>query len=253
MKTEIRKAMILAAGKGTRLGSLTSNTPKALVEINGKTLLEIVLQRLIHFGYSEFIINVHHYSDQIIEFLKQHQNFGQRIEISDETQQLLDTGGGLQKAAHFFDNGQPFLVHNVDIITDLNLDNLAQAHLASGAKASLAVRARETSRYFLFDADVHLKGWTNLKTAEVKPEGLFTKGLTPLAFSGIQIIEPTLLQTMQAKGAFSLTSWYLELCNTFTIQGYVHNTGYWNDVGKPEELKAAADYLMHTSTNTNTL
>jgi NDP-sugar pyrophosphorylase family protein len=241
--------MILAAGRGTRLGALTEHTPKALVEINGKPMLEHLLIKLIHAGYEEFIINVHHHAKQIIEYLQQKQYFGKRIEISDESAQLLDTGGGLQKASHFFDGKAPLLVHNVDIVTDLNLQHFLKAHIDSGAKASLAVRERETARNFVFDTNLHLKGWINKQTGECIPPSLRIEHSKHYAFSGIQILQPELLQTMNQRGAYSLTHWYLELMDHYDIRGYVHNEGYWNDVGKPAALEEANAYMQRISNN----
>ncbi|MDR1699547.1 MAG: NTP transferase domain-containing protein, partial [Prevotellaceae bacterium] len=183
------KAMIFAAGLGTRLKPLTDNKPKALVEIAGKPLLEHVINKLTAAGFNEIIINVHHFADQIIDFVKQKNNFGVRLEISDERQMLLDTGGGVQKAAWFFDDGKPFLLHNVDILSDINLQTLYANHLETGAEATLAVNSRVTSRYLFFDRTMRMRGWTNETTGEIKPPGTeIDKTWEKLAFSGIHVI-----------------------------------------------------------------
>lgn len=239
------KAMILAAGIGSRLRPMTDHTPKALVKINGIPLIEIVIRRLMASGYNEMIINLHHLGGQIKDFVVQQNYFGQHIEFSDESDKLLDTGGGLQKASWFFNDGQPFLVHNVDIITDLDLDALRLAHMKNKALATLAVRHRDTSRYFLFDQEQRLKGWTNHKTGETKPMGAALQNTEEIAFSGVQIVEPEIFQFMKIEGAYSLTHLYLDLCNTHVIKGYVHNNGYWNDVGKHEELSAAEAWFKN--------
>lgn len=249
MKTPSTKAMILAAGRGTRLGALTEHKPKALVEIDGKPMLEHLLLKLIRSGYQEFIINVHHHGSQIIDFLQQKQNFGTRIEISDERDQLMDTGGGLQKAAHFFEVSDHFLVHNVDIVTDLDLHEFMTAHIQSGADASLAVRHRDTARNFLFDEQMRLKGWKNKQSGETIPDGISTETMQSYAFSGIQIIQASLLKSMTQTGPYSLTHWYLEIMNQYDIRGFVHNNGYWNDVGKPLALQEASNYLKSISHN----
>lgn len=156
------KAMIFAAGLGTRLKPITDTIPKALVPIGGKTLLEHTITKLAEEGFDEQIINVHHHAEKIIEFLKEKNNFGIRIEISDECEMLLDTGGGIRKAAHFFEDGAPFLVHNVDILSNAKLKDLYDAHLQDGNDVTLLVKERETSRYLYFGEDNLLKGWMNL-------------------------------------------------------------------------------------------
>jgi len=236
---------MLAAGVGSRLRPLTDHTPKALVKINGIPLIEIVIRRMIAAGYNEIVINLHHLGGQIKDFVVQQNYFGQHIEFSDESDALLDTGGGLQKASYFFNDGKPFLIHNVDIITDLDLDALRIAHMKNKALATLAVRHRDTSRYFLFDQEHRLKGWTNHKTGETKPTGAALQNTQEIAFSGVQIVEPGIFQFMHYEGAYSLTQLYLDLCNTHVIKGYVHDNGYWSDVGKPEELSAAEAWFKN--------
>lgn len=237
------KAMILAAGLGTRLKPLTDHTPKALVPVGGVPLLERLINRLSHYGYHDFIINVHHFGEQIMDYVSSRDSFGQRIVFSDERDQLLDTGGGLWKAAGFFDDPSPFLVHNVDIVSDLDLNALLQAHREQKALATLAVRRRSTSRYFLFDRNHLLKGWINHKTGETKPAGTDLSGLEEIAFSGVQIVNPEIFRHNAPTGAFSLTDLYLDLCASQRLYGFEHNSGFWSDVGKPAELAATEEWL----------
>ena len=165
------KAMIFAAGLGTRLRPLTDNMPKALVPVAGKPMLERVILRLKEAGFNEITVNIHHFGEQIIDFLRAHDNFGTEIHISDERGMLLDTGGGIKKARPFLDGQEPFLVHNADILTDIDLAGLYRHHLESDAESTLLVSERKTSRYLLFDDDYHLHGWINKSTGEVKPAG----------------------------------------------------------------------------------
>jgi NDP-sugar pyrophosphorylase family protein len=242
------KAMILAAGKGTRLGALTQHCPKALVEVAGKPLLAHVLEKLMQFGIKDFVVNVHHHADQITEYLQQNFPFA-NIAISDERDALLDTGGGVQKAAPLLEGADILLVHNVDILSDLDPGKMIQHHLACKADATLAVRQRNTSRYLLFDHNLKLQGWINKSSGERIPADCNPDELQEFAFSGIQIINPALLKNMQRKGPYSLIHWYLELCKEKNIAGYLHQSDYWNDVGKPEELKAAEDYYRSLKRN----
>ena len=230
------KAMILAAGLGTRLGSLTENQPKALVDIQGKTLLEIVLKRLAAHGFDEIIINVHHFAGQIKAYLAAHRNFGLHLELSDESGQLLDTGGGIRKAAWFFDDGKPFLVHNVDIISNVDLSALYAAHRASDAMATLCCTARPSLRYFLFDAQNRLCGWQNVKTGEQKITVDAPLPLRPMAFNGIHIINPALVVRMPQSGAFSIVGAYLQLSPHALIKGFDAPHACITDAGKPEAL-----------------
>ncbi len=233
------KAMILAAGLGTRLGALTANKPKALVEINGTPLLGIVLQRLHSFGFDDIIVNVHHFADQVIAYLETHRPEGVQITISDERGQLLDTGGGIKKAAWFFDDGQPFLVHNVDIISSIDLTALYQYHLRTGASATLACKERESSRYFLFDRQLRLCGWENTKTGEQKT-AIPANNPQRMAFSGIHIIRPALLEDLPQTGAFSIVDAYLQLAGNHLINAYDIGGAAITDVGKPEQLQQLA-------------
>jgi len=259
------KAMILAAGLGTRLKPLTDTRPKALVELSGRTLLEITLTRLRSFGITEVIINVHHFADQVIAYLKSHNNFGLRIEISRE-EVLLDTGGGLKKAAWFFleDSSrldEPFLLHNVDVISNIDLRRMLQFHTENQALATLAVQTRETSRPLLFDNNNQLRGRrleANLplatshsplpqvpeqspKTHEPLPQSPEPSPLQSLAFSGIHIISPRLLPMLTEEGVFSIIPSYVRLsAQGQKIQAFRADQFYWRDLGRPSDLAQAA-------------
>ena len=247
------KAMILAAGLGTRLRPLTDDRPKALVEIGGRTLVEITLARLREFGICEVVINAHHFADKLIEYLKAHDNFGMRIEISRE-EVLLDTGGGLKKAARFFlgDGGdvdsnpsfnEPIAVHNVDVISTIDLPRMAQVHSASAALATLAVQDRKTTRYLMFDEEHHLCGRRIGHNAipEIVGQPRHTQAL---AFSGIHIISPRLLPKLAEQGAFSIISSYLRLAaQGEKILAFRADEYYWRDVGRREDLERVEQEL----------
>ncbi|MCX6174543.1 MAG: nucleotidyltransferase family protein [Ignavibacteriales bacterium] len=233
------RAFLLSAGLGTRLKPLTDTTPKALVQINGVTLLEHIIKRLISFGFDSIIINVHHFGDQVINFLKEKNNFGVDIKISDERDQLLDTGGGLKKVSEFFNDDKPFLVHNVDILSDLNLFELYHYHLRSNSIATLAVQNRKSSRYFLFDEDKNLCGWKNEKPLETKIARQQIGSLIQLAFSGIQIIDPKIFQFMPEKNIFSLIDLYLSIASKERISYFDHSGSLFIDLGKTENLMEA--------------
>lgn len=233
------KAMIFAAGLGTRLRPLTNDRPKALVEIEGVTLLEMVIRRLINFGFTEIVVNVHHFADKVEAFLAEKDHFGISISISDERALLLDTGGGLKHAAPFLQGKEPFLVHNTDILTDLDLSAIYQAHLDSGALATLAVRERPTSRYLLWNEESRLCGWTNITTGEVKMALETAQPLNRLAFSGIHVIDPAIFPLMQDDGPFSIIQTYLSLAGNHTISGFRHDETMWMDLGKIPQLEAA--------------
>jgi NDP-sugar pyrophosphorylase family protein len=233
------KAMIFAAGLGTRLKEETLYKPKALVEVGGKPLLQHAIEKLKMEGFSEVVVNVHHFSDLIINFLNNH-DFGILVHISDETDKLLDTGGGLKKAAPFFKGNEPVLIYNVDVLSNLDLKNLVQEHLLSGALATLVVRERKTQRYFKFNKEQRLVGWLNKKTGEKKivlPENF--ENATEMAFSGIHMVNPEFFQLMPAEEKFSITDFYLELAKEYLIKGYFDESQLWLDVGKPEQLESA--------------
>ena len=241
------KAMILAAGLGTRLRPFTNDRPKALVEIAGRTLLEITLVRLRAFGVREVIVNIHHFADMVADYLKAHSNFGMRIEVSREDV-LLDTGGGLKKAAWFFledsaGRDEPFVLHNVDIISTIDLAKMVQAHKTNDALATLAVQKRNSSRQLLFDEGLELCGRIAGRNTEheiVRPG----PQLERLAFSGIHVVSPRLLSRMTEEGAFSIIKCYLRLAAAREkIVGFRSDEYYWRDLGKPADLQQAAQDL----------
>ena len=239
------KAMILAAGLGTRLRPLTNDRPKAMVEVAGRTLLEIALARLRNFGVREVIVNVHHFAGMVVEYLKTNRNFGMRIEISQEDV-LLDTGGGLRRAAWFFLEGsgnEPFILHNVDVISTVDLAHMAQVHAERKALATLAVQERKTSRYLLFDGQLRLCGRGHAE--EQKPEMARTaEKLQALAFCGIHVISPQIFTVMKEEGIFSIIAPYLRLAaEGENIIGFRADEYYWRDLGKRENvIQAARDF-----------
>jgi len=246
------KAMVLAAGLGTRLRPLTDDRPKALVEIDGRTLLEITLARLHAFGIRDVIVNVHHFADKVIAFLKERENFGMHIEVSHEDV-LLDTGGGLKKAGWFFlehsdvlakPKEEPFLLHNVDVVSTIDLQRMMQFHRDNQALATLAVQQRETSRYLVFDEQLQLCG--RRIGREAKPEIVrATPNTQALAFSGIHVISPRLLSLMKEEGIFSIIDSYLRLAGIGEkIIAFRADEYYWRDLGKPADLQQAARDLQ---------
>lgn len=237
------KAMIFAAGLGTRLKPFTETMPKALVPVAGVPMIEILIRHLMLDGITDIIINVHHFAGQVIGFLEQHNNFGANITISHEAELLLDTGGGLQKASWFFSDNQPFLVHNVDVMSDLKYSEMFQFHENSGAIATLAVSNRQTSRYFLFDETMQLCGWENTKTGEVKIVRSECQDLRRFAFSGIHILSTDIFKFIKQSGKFSIIDTYLQLAAKHKVTGFVHNPVNWVDMGKPDEL-AKAELLL---------
>jgi len=243
------KAMVLAAGLGTRLRPLTDQRPKALVEIAGRTLLEITLARLREFGVREAIVNAHHFANMVEQYLRSNNNFGMRVEVSREDV-LLDTGGGLKKAAWFFkedgpEGGAPFLLHNVDVISTVDLGAMVALHKESKALATLAVQARETSRHLLFDERLQLCGRSAGREKEpeiVRP----AENWKPLAFTGIHVISPRLLALMTEDGVFSIIDTYLRLAGRGeTIQGFPADQFYWRDLGKLDQVQQAAEDFAH--------
>lgn len=246
------KAMVLAAGLGTRLRPLTNDRPKALVEVCGRTLLEITLTRLRHFGIQDVIINVHHYADMVIDRVKAVGNFGMHIEFSREDV-LLDTGGGLKKAAWFFSEGgdrsgdpgagatkdNPFILHNVDIISTIDLQRLIEVHKRNDALATLAVQERKTSRYLLFDDQLQLCGRRLAK--EDKTEIVrSSQQMSELAFAGIHVISPRIFPLLKEDSIFSIIPAYLRLAaQGEKIQAFRADEYYWRDLGKPENIRQA--------------
>jgi len=237
------KAMILAAGLGTRLKPFTDKHPKALAIVNGKTLLQRNVEYLSSFGINEMIINVHHFANQVIEFVKENNGFGSDISFSDETSEVLETGGGIKKASWFFEeDDEPFVVMNVDILTDLDLNKMMLQDQQKKPLATLAVSSRQTSRYFLFDENNQLSGWRNLKTGEEKIAQNAEKYIEK-AFSGIHIISPRIFPLMKLEGKFSMVDVYLDLCKTNVIAAFDHSDSKFIDVGKPESV-AKADAMF---------
>ena len=237
------KAMILAAGLGTRLRPLTDSRPKALVEVGGRTLLEITLARLREAGVSEVIVNVHHYAHMVIDYLKANSNFDMRVEISREDDVLLDTGGGLKRAAWFFlENSdvrdEPFILHNVDVITNIDLKRMVSHHAGRGALATLAVQKRESSRQLLFDDGMALCG----RRIQGRPDEIARKAAAfhPWAFSGIHVISPRLLNMIRKEGVFSIIDVYLRLAESGDcILEFPADEYHWRDVGRLSDLKQA--------------
>lgn len=239
------KAMILAAGLGTRLRPLTDDRPKALVEVGNRTMLEIALSRLRDFGIHDVIINLHHFADMVLEYLKANHNFGMQIEVSRE-EVLLDTGGGLKKASYFFlDNSaaEPFLLHNVDVISTVDLGRMVEFHTKNQALATLAVQHRKTSRYLLFDEHMQLCGRRSGRDLKTEVGGASEPG-TALAFAGIHVISPRLLGMMTEEGVFSIIDTYLRLAaQGEKIQAFRADEYYWRDLGKPDQVMQAAQDL----------
>ena len=235
-------AIIFAAGLGTRLKPLTNDRPKALVEVNGKSLLEHNILKLKKDGFEHIVVNVHHFGKQIIDFIADKKCFGIDIKISDEQDLLLDTGGGIRKALKLFDNDDPVLVHNVDIISTIDLHSIYQNHKDSKAEATLCVAQRDTSRYLLFNEEMRLRGWTNINTGEVKGE----KAINQLAFSGIHIINKSLCIKLEEypQEVFPIMDFYLSTASSCNYQGLVlPEDTKWVDCGKQESLKKASVIL----------
>lgn len=241
------RAMILAAGLGTRLRPLTDHRPKALVEVAGRTLLEITLSRLRRFGILEVMVNVHHFADEVVDYLKANGDFGMRIEISREDV-LLDTGGGLKKAAWFFleqpgATEEPFLLHNVDVLTTIDLHRLVDCHGKGQALATLAVQQREASRTLLFDEQLQLCGRRSARDEEPEMVGP-CRHPQELAFSGIHVLSPRILRTWKEEGAFSIIDAYLRLVGRGErILAFRADEYYWRDLGKPESVTQAEQDL----------
>jgi NDP-sugar pyrophosphorylase family protein len=239
------KAIIFSAGLGTRLKPFTDEHPKALALVNGKSLLQRNIEYLQSFGITDVIVNVHHFAEQVISFLKKNNGFGSKITISDESTRLLETGGGLKKAAWFFDDGQPFLAMNADVLTDMDIRSMTDFHIAHQPLVTLAVTSRITSRYFLFDEIDNLCGWKNEYTGELKMSR-DVEVYTPKAFSGIHVLSPGIFSeiykleaVLHDKEKFSLVEVYLQLAKTHTITAFDHSKSKFIDVGKPESIAEA--------------
>lgn len=236
------KAMIFAAGLGTRLKPLTDTRPKALVEINGQTLLQRLMLKIRQAGIRQVVVNVHHFPDMIINYLQANSGFGLEWAVSDEREQLLETGGGLRKAQPLLDGNEPILIHNVDILSNLDFTRLIAAHRPDSL-ATLVVSQRDTQRYFLFNHDLRLQGWTNIATGQVRPNDINPDRFKHLAFSGIQVISPQIFKHMNSFGEkFSITDLYIQQCGTQTIKGYVPHDYLMMDVGKISQIQEAQSF-----------
>jgi NDP-sugar pyrophosphorylase family protein len=228
------KAMIFAAGLGKRLGNITESIPKALVDINGKTVLQMAVEKCSAYGFKDIIINVHHFADMVEDEVRRLNKIGFRISVSDERDKLLENGGGLYKARDFFGK-DPFLLYNVDIISDLDLSVLYSLHLEKKGLATLAVRHRPGKRFLLVDKEGQLRGWRNLSTGEQILTGDTEDGLSEIAFSSMHIAEPEIFNYM-SEGIYSMVTLYLNLAAEHNIYTLKHDEGYWIDVGTPESL-----------------
>ena len=245
---DMMQAMIFAAGLGTRLKPLTDRIPKALVRVGGEPLLKRVIFQLKDAGFTRIVVNVHHFSNQIIDYLRDNDNFGMDIRISDESDKLLETGGGIKKAWPLFDQKEHVLIHNVDILSNVDLKKFYQMEAETPLAARLLVSARKTKRYLLFDDTMRLVGWTNIETGEVKSpyKDLDPKQYKMYAFSGIHMVAPSLFPLMEEEpDKFPIMDFYLRHCDKVRIEGYVKNNLKLMDVGKQETLKEAEQFLQN--------
>lgn len=233
------KAMIFAAGMGTRLGNTTRNIPKALVPVKGIPLLQIAIEKLTFHNFNQIIINVHHFPDQIKQFLEANHDFGADIAISDESDRLLETGGGLKKVSRFFIGEPAFLAYNVDVITGLDLNKIYDYHIHSGAIATLAVRSRKTKRYLLSDEKNTLCGWGNTSTGERKIVREPVGKLKSQGFSGIHVLSPAIFDLMNGREVFPIMDLYLNIASDFKILTYNHGSGFWLEIGNEKRLQEA--------------
>ena len=239
--------MIFAAGLGTRLKPITDNMPKAMVPVLGKPLLEHVIEKLKSAGFNEIIINIHHFGQQIIDFVVSKNMFGIRIEFSDERKRLLDTGGAIKKAGWFIKEDESILIHNVDILSDIDIAQVYNRHIHTKAIATLVVSERETARYLLFDKNHSLQGWVNEKTGEIKSplQDFNYLNYQKIAFSGIHVLSAEALKLMdELPDKFSIIDFYLSICNKENVQSYLSNESSMIDVGKLYSLKKAELFLQ---------
>ena len=237
------KAFILAAGLGTRLGDLSKNKPKALVKINDRALLGILINHLKNHGFNEFLINVHHHGQMVIDYLNENNNFGVQIQISDEQDELLDTGGAIIKARDYFIGNAPVLIHNVDIISEVNYMELLNYHLKNQSLASLCVRKRNSERALIFNDKMELKGWMNKKTDEYKWVGSPLTNYSSFAFSGIYFVDPEFINKIELTGKFSIIDAWLSIAGSNKIKAYLDNSENWFDLGTTGKIKLAESYL----------
>jgi NDP-sugar pyrophosphorylase family protein len=234
------KAMILAAGLGTRLRPLTETVPKALVPINGKPILEIIILQLKSYGFNDIIVNLHHHYDLMIDFLRANNNFGINIQVSDEKDEVLDTGGGIKKAAWFLDDDKPFLIHNVDVLSDINLKAMYDFHCDRHPLATLAVKDKDSSRSLVFDHTYRLYGWENSSTGESRIVSALEKSdRTNIGFCGIHVIDPDIFLHMDEKEKFSIITTYMNVSMDHPIIGYPVEQNLWIDIGSFEKLELA--------------
>jgi NDP-sugar pyrophosphorylase family protein len=241
------KAMILAAGLGTRLQPLTDSLPKALVPVGNKPMIQHIIERLARYNFNPIVVNVHHFADQLIDFLKNN-DFGAEIIISDERNKLLDTGGGLLHAARFLDGHESFLVHNVDVFSTLDLNDMVSKHLETGALATVAVQERPSNRQLLFDSEGILTGWENIRTGEKIIVRRSYEELHPLAFGGIHVISPEIFKCHYPKEIFSIIDFYLHLAPQKKILEYRYFDNLCMDLGKIENIETARKILEILST-----
>lgn len=239
------KAMIFAAGMGTRLRPFTLHHPKALVEVKGKPMLQRVIERLKGAGITDIVINVHHFAGQIADFLSANSNFGCDMALSDESERLLDTGGGIAKAAALLGDDAPFIAYNADILSDFDINEMIGSHMSSCADVTLLTSARQSSRQLYFDHGQHLCGWRNHNTGECRPATFHPDAtVTPASFNGVHIISPKVLPLLQRQAStnpvFSITPFYLDNCQCLDIRPYTPSCPYqWYDIGRSETLEKA--------------
>lgn len=238
------KALLFAAGMGTRLKSYTQDKPKALVTLAGKPLIQHAIEYLISFGITDITINVFHFAEQVISFINEHDSFGITIHVSDERNQLLDTGGGLKKAGTFLKGDEPIVIYNVDVISNLDLNAVLKYHQEQKALATLVVRSRETSRYLMFDRNLQLAGWKNFSNGDtIISRAKEFQEAEPFAFSGIHIVQPEVMNLITEEGKFPIMDLYLRLAKEHLIKAYIDQSDLWMDLGKPEQLLAAEELL----------
>lgn len=241
------KGMIFAAGVGSRLRPFTDEHPKALAPVGGKPMLRRVIEKMREAGIGRIVVNVHHFPEQIRSYLEKNDNFGAEIIISDESDTLLDTGGGLLKAARYLGGEEPILVHNADILTDFAISAMSVRHAEGSPLATLLAFPRESSRQLYFDTEGNLRGWQNLKSGERKPAGFNpdVPGLSPLAFGGVHIVSPAIFPLLEEYAerngeVFSITPFYLEIAERAVIKAFSPTSPFfWHDIGSPEKLAAA--------------
>lgn len=237
------KAFILAAGLGTRLGDLTLEKPKALVEINGVSMLEGLIMRLKAQGINQFLINIHHHGEQILDFLKKKENFGVEVSISDEREELLDTGGAVKKAADFFKGNEAVLVHNADVYSEINLNSLLEYHNGMNSLATLCVRKRTSGRALMFSDRKQLVGWVNLDECVYKWVKEPMNYFEAYAYNGMFIAKPEFAAKMPFSGKFSIIDCWLDMAKTEKIIGYNDESPAWFDFGTVKKIKSAEEYL----------